>query len=304
MKLLMKPDSLNEHGRRPKDLYTGAMAVIRLRGSDDDDDDDDDDGVGEHVKVFERHTGQCPNDLCTYPLEGPMDPVAMREHAGLLRDIKANLSENLPLKRMTTMKALRDVLLERNKVWKLSDHDCIEWLDNMEARLRRMCEDEKKDEKVENQYSIRWDATYGKYTFDCEHLITNHWLTVKMSPGHRLLCSLYEQSRQILYVNVASFGDADSEAALQASYDFMVSICIEYCKNLLRSADLRSRRDFLLRHRNSELNAAPEVRNRRVATTVAAEPAQELTPKVKKQKIMKQKIKPAANPRQPTGFEP
>ena len=98
--------------------------------------------------------------------------------------------------------------------------------------------------------------------------MTHHRLQIRARPDRQLLCSLFEQGKQILQVIVKMFGSEDDNESMTAAAAFLQSIAEEYESDKLQKPDLKKRKDELLLEKFG--TAKPAARKRPAAATEVA----------------------------------
>jgi hypothetical protein len=166
-----------------------------------------------------------------------------------------------------------------------ASHDpvCARWSDGMEHIISDMsCSD--LDKVTGGRVS---DKQPSKVFFDEEMKDTHHRVTVKPRVDRSMLCSLYEQSKQVLQIPVKLFGPEDSEDAMDKAAKMMIILAKQFCNNELKRADLKDARNKLLK----TIVPYKPPKGAKASTTVLKKPAAARKAGIKTEPAVKPEIK-------------
>ena len=98
----------------------------------------------------------------------------------------------------------------------------------------------------------RKPAPASDRVLELEHAVSHHRISCKMRPDRTLLCSVFEQAKQVCQVHVMSFATPDSDApeneeAQEKAFTFMCDLARDYANDKLPLADLYKERDTRLK---------------------------------------------------------
>ena len=155
-------------------------------------------------------------------------------------------------------------------------HDCIwaSWADGDPHEVREItCE----------EYTIMEQGRQGskdvlETIWDGEHVATHHRLYIKARHDRKMLCSLYEQGKQICQVIVSMWGPEDDPNSLKEASKMMIELAQLYEKDLIKKSDFKEKKKDLLAK-----NLPPRSALQRPAAAIKTEKVAE--PPAKKNKI-------------------
>ena len=82
-----------------------------------------------------------------------------------------------------------------------------------------------------------------KLYYEGRHVATSHKVSVLKRPDRGMLISMVEQTKQVLQVRVALFGDESEPNVVKLAFDFLVGVAKHYVADKVCRADLKKYRD-------------------------------------------------------------